>query len=205
MIEIRENMTPIVRANQEEPMKKFWQDFKQFISRGNVMDMAVGVIVGGAFGKIVTSLVSDIIMPLIGLATGGKTITDLCIVLNGVDLYLADGTKNPAALTWNYGSFLQTIIDFLIIALCVFMMLRILMRAKKAMEEAKEGFKEGLKGKEEAAEAAPEAQADAVAAPEAAHAPAPAPDKDDQMIALLTEIKDSLKARQSAEDSSAQE
>lgn len=177
-------------------MKKFWQDFKQFISRGNVMDMAVGVIVGGAFGKIVTSLVSDIIMPLIGLATGGNTITDLCIVLNGVDLYLADGTKNPAALTWNYGNFLQTIIDFLIIAFCVFMMLRVLMRAKKVMEEAKEGFKDGFNRKEDEPEAASEAQADAVAAPEAAPAPEPAPDKDDRMIELLTEIKDSLKAKQ---------
>ena len=185
-------------------MKKFWQDFKQFISRGNVMDMAVGVIVGGAFGKIVTSLVSDIIMPLIGLATGGKTITDLCIVLNGVDLYLADGTKNPAALTWNYGSFLQTIIDFLIIAFCVFMMLRILMRGNKAMEDANDGFKDGFNRKEAEAEAAA-TQADAVAAPEAEPAPASAPDKDDQMIALLTEIKDSLKARQSAEDPSAQD
>lgn len=185
-------------------MKKFWQDFKQFISRGNVMDMAVGVIVGGAFGKIVTSLVSDIIMPLIGLATGGNTITDLCVVLNGVDLYLADGTKNPAALTWNYGNFLQTIIDFLIIAFCVFMMLRILMRAKKAMEDAAAGFKEGLSKKDGEEEAVAEAQADVVAAPEAVPAPAPAPDKDDQMIALLAEIKDALNAGKAAEDSSAQ-
>ena len=178
-------------------MKNFWKDFKAFISRGNVMDMAVGVIVGGAFGKIVTSLVNDIIMPLIGLATGGNTITDLCLVLNGEALYLADGTKNPAALTWNYGSFLQTIIDFLIIAFCVFMMLRILMRAKKAMEDAKAEIKDHIEKKDGAAAPAEEPAAEA-AAVEAA--PAPAPDKDDQMISLLTEIKDALKAKEGSAD-----
>ncbi len=181
-------------------MKKFWQDFKQFISRGNVMDMAVGVIVGGAFGKIVTSLVSDIIMPLIGLATGGKTISDLCIVLNGEPLYI-DGVKNSAALTWNYGSFLQTVIDFLIIAFCVFMMLRILIRAKKAMEDAKEDLKDRFEKKEAAAEEAAPAAAEA---PAAEAAPA-APDKNDQMIALLTEIKDALKARDSGAEQPAED
>lgn len=134
-------------------MKKFFQEFKQFISRGNILDMAVGVIIGGAFSKIVTSLVNDIIMPLIAWACGGKSMADLSIVLNGQSRFLPDGTLNPAALLWNYGNFIQTIIDFLIVALCIFLMLKLVMTIRKKMTEAKESVEKLVKKPEEQAEA----------------------------------------------------
>lgn len=96
--------------------------FKKFISRGNVVDMAVGVIIGGAFGKIVTSLVNDVIMPLIGLVIGG---------LNFKELSLKIGESTIA-----YGNFIQTIVDFLIVALCIFTVIRLFEKFKKK-EEAK--------------------------------------------------------------------
>lgn len=96
--------------------------FKKFISRGNVVDMAVGVIIGGAFGKIVTSLVNDIVMPLIGLLIGG---------LNFADLSVTIGEAKIA-----YGNFIQTIVDFLIIAICIFSVIRLFEKFKKK-EEAK--------------------------------------------------------------------
>ncbi len=91
-------------------------EFKKFISRGNVVDMAVGVIVGGAFGKIVTSLVSDILMPLIGTVMGGLDFTNLSIKI-----------KNS---TIAYGSFIQSIVDFLIIATCIFLMIQLFEKVK---------------------------------------------------------------------------
>lgn len=96
--------------------------FKKFISRGNVVDMAVGVIIGGAFGKIVTSLVNDIVMPLIGLLLGGLDFTKLSLTI---------GESKIA-----YGNFIQTIVDFLIIAICIFAVIRIFEKFKKK-EEAK--------------------------------------------------------------------
>ncbi len=96
--------------------------FKKFISRGNVVDMAVGVIIGGAFGKIVTSLVNDIVMPLIGLLIGG---------LNFLELSITIGEAKIA-----YGNFIQTIVDFLIISLCIFAVIRLFEKFKKK-EEAK--------------------------------------------------------------------
>ncbi|MCR5154803.1 MAG: large-conductance mechanosensitive channel protein MscL [Lachnospiraceae bacterium] len=105
-----------------------WKDFKKFISRGNVMDMAVGVIIGGAFGKIVTSLVNDIIMPLLGLLTGGINFSDKVLVLNDEGAQLL------------YGNFIQNVIDFLIIALCIFFITRGITKAgeklRKKQEEA---------------------------------------------------------------------
>jgi len=163
---------------------KFFKDFKAFISRGNVMDMAVGVIVGGAFSKIVTSLVNDIIMPLIALAMGGKSMSDLSLVLNDQPRYLADGTLNPEALLWHYGNFIQTIIDFLIIALSVFIMIRIVMHLRNASEKAKEMLK---KEEEEKAATQPET-------PPAPPAP-PAPTNEEKIIELLGEINASLKQK----------
>lgn len=107
-------------------MKKFIQDFKAFATKGNVIDMAVGVVVGGAFGKIVTSLVNDIITPLIGVITGGTSLADKKLVLHAAEL-AEDGVtvlKPENALT--YGMFLQNIIDFLIIALSIFMVIRMI-------------------------------------------------------------------------------
>ena len=118
-------------------MKKFIQDFKAFATKGNVIDMAVGVVVGGAFGKIVTSLVNDIITPLIGVITGGTSLADKKLVLYAAEL-AEDGVtvlKPENALT--YGMFLQNIIDFLIIALSIFMVIRMIGSIRRRAEEAK--------------------------------------------------------------------
>ena len=104
-------------------MASFKQEFKEFALRGNVMDMAVGIIIGGAFGKIVSSLVDDILMPIIGLFTGGVNFTELKWVIKPAELNAA-GEEIVAATTLNYGLFIQNIIDFLIIALVIFMMIR---------------------------------------------------------------------------------
>lgn len=96
------------------------KDFKEFIAKGNVVDMAVGVIIGSAFGKIVTSLVNDIFMPLLGVITGGADFSSKKLVLNPAVLDEAGNIiKEEAAL--KYGSFIQNIIDFLLIAICIFL------------------------------------------------------------------------------------
>ena len=97
----------------------FIKEFKEFAMRGNVMDMAVGVIIGGAFGKIVTSLVNDIIMPPIGWLIGGINFTDLSLKLPVNPL-----TPDQEAVTINYGAFLQTTLDFLIVAFCIFLLIK---------------------------------------------------------------------------------
>ena len=122
-------------------MKKLWQDFKKFITRGNILDLAIGVIIGSAFNKIVTSLVNDVIMPLLGWAMGGKSLSGLVLVLNGEPLHLADGSLNPAALTWNYGNFIQTIIDFLIVALTLFVILKVATKSREFFKESAEKVK----------------------------------------------------------------
>ena len=116
-------------------MKKFLSEFKAFIAKGNVVDMAVAVIIGGAFGKIVTSLVNDIIMPLIGLLVGGLNVTDWKVELKAAEV-LADGTINDA-IYLNYGNFIQMIIDFLIFAFCIFIALKVIlaMQTKFAKKE----------------------------------------------------------------------
>ena len=120
-------------------MKKFLKEFKDFALRGNVMDMAVGVIIGGAFGKIVTSVVSNVIMPPIGLLVGGVDFTDLKITLKDA-VPATDTTEAIEAVTINYGQFLQDVFDFLIIAFCLFMMVKAIARltAKKKEEKPAE-------------------------------------------------------------------
>ena len=108
-------------------MRKFFKEFKAFISKGNVFDMAVGLIIATAFNKIVSSLVNDIIMPLITWATGAASLKDLSVVLRVAE----DGTK----LTWAYGTFLQTIIDFLIIAFSIFLMVKVVTSSRKKFKE----------------------------------------------------------------------
>ena len=103
----------------------FIQDFKAFALKGNVMDMAVGVIIGGAFGKIVTSLVNDVLMPVIGKLTGGADFTSLYVKL---------GDGEDAAVL-NYGSFIQNVVDFLIIALCIFFMVKAIASLNRKKEE----------------------------------------------------------------------
>lgn len=133
--------------------KGIFSDFKDFISQGDVLDLAVGVIIGGAFGKIVTSLVNDIIMPLIGVLIGGVDFTGL--------------KANIGQATITYGVFIQNILDFLIVALCIFFFVRGIEKMKKKMEEK---FKKEV---EDAAEKEEE--------------------KKDEQLALLEEIRDLLK------------
>lgn len=102
------------------------QDFKAFALKGNVMDMAVGVIIGGAFGKIVSSLVADVIMPPIGLLVGGVNFTDLKWVMKPA--VVEGGKEMAAAVTLNYGNFLQVTFDFLIIAFSIFMFVKLVTR-----------------------------------------------------------------------------
>lgn len=114
-------------------MKKFIKDFKEFISKGNVMDMAVAVIIGAAFGKIVTSLVNDIIMPVISLITGGKSMEDLKYVITAAD---AEAGIEESAIKW--GLFIQNIVDFLIVALVIFLVLKAFLAMKKKFEKPEE-------------------------------------------------------------------
>lgn len=145
----------------------FLQDFKAFAMKGNVVDMAVGVIIGGAFGKIVTSVVNDIFMPVIGMLVGGVNFTDLKITLKeGVAEQLNEAGEvvqaAVPAVTLNYGNFLQQTFDFLIIAFSIFLFISLI---KKVTEKKK-------------AEEAP--------------APAPEPSAEEK---LLTEIRDLLKSK----------
>ena len=114
----------------------FLQEFKAFAMKGNVVDMAVGVIIGGAFGKIVSSVVADVIMPPLGLLIGGVNFTDLKWVMKPAEV--VDG-KEIAAVTLNYGNFLQATFDFLIIAFSIFMFIKLITKLtekKKAEEPA---------------------------------------------------------------------
>ena len=145
----------------------FLQEFKAFAMKGNVIDMAVGVIIGGAFGKIVSSIVADVIMPPIGLLVGGVNFTDLKWVMKDAVPELKDEAGNIVqaasdAVTLNYGNFLQVTFDFLIIAFSIFLFIKVITRLteKKKVEE------------------------------KAAPAPPPAPSKEE---VLLTEIRDLLK------------
>jgi large conductance mechanosensitive channel len=108
---------------------KLADEFKAFAMKGNVVDMAVGIIIGAAFGKIVSSIVSDIIMPPIGLLIGGVNFTDLKVVLKAA-------TDAAPAVTWNYGNFIQVVFDFMIVAFAVFMVIKAMNAAKKKEEAA---------------------------------------------------------------------
>lgn len=114
-------------------MGKFSEDFKAFVAKGNVLDMAVGVVVGGAFNKIVTSLVNDIIMPLVGLLVGGLNVSDWKWVIREAVLD-AEGAVVTAENALRYGNFLQTVIDFLIVAMTIFVMLRVFAKLQKKRE-----------------------------------------------------------------------
>jgi large conductance mechanosensitive channel len=111
---------------------KFVEDFKAFVMKGNVVDMAVGVIIGGAFGKIITALVNDIIMPPIGYIISGINFADLKYTLPANPL--AGPGAAPATIA--YGNFLQTLIDFVIVALCIFLMLKVVARLSHKKEDA---------------------------------------------------------------------
>lgn len=115
---------------------KFIQEFKAFAMKGNVIDMAVGVIIGGAFGKIVSSIVADVIMPPIGLLVGGVNFTDLKWVMKPAEI--VDGKEVAAAVTLNYGNFLQATFDFLIIAFSIFLFIKLLTKLTAKKKEAEQ-------------------------------------------------------------------
>lgn len=116
-------------------MSKFFKDFSDFAMRGNVIDMAVGVIVGAAFGKIVSSLVDDIIMPLVGVATGGINFTDYKWVIQP-EVKDAAGEVITPLVSLNWGTWVQTVVNFLIVAFCIFVMIRFVQNLRKKKEEA---------------------------------------------------------------------
>ena len=109
----------------------FIKEFKEFAVKGNVMDMAVGVIIGGAFGKIVTSLVNDVLMPIIGKMTGGISFTDLFVNLGDGNYQTLAAAQEAGAAVLAYGQFIQNIIDFIIIAFCIFLMIKGMNKLKK--------------------------------------------------------------------------
>ena len=122
-------------------IKTFWLDFKKFISKGNVVDLAVAVVIGAAFNKIISSLVNDVIMPLISLAVGGSDVTDWKWVIKEA---VYDPTTNAiitAETSLNYGVFIQSIIDFLIIAFTLFIAIKIFTASSKKLEKLSEEVK----------------------------------------------------------------
>ena len=116
-------------------MKKFFSEFKEFAMRGNVLDMAIGVVIGGAFGKITTSLVNDVIMPLISLLTGGVDFTSWKWVLSDAVVDAATGEVATAEVAVNYGNLIAVILDFIIIALVVFCFVKAMNKMRKKEEE----------------------------------------------------------------------
>lgn len=112
------------------------KEFKEFAMRGNVMDLAVGVIIGGAFGKIVGSLVNDVIMPVIGLVLGKVDFSNLFINLSGTSYATLKEAKDAGAATLNYGNFLQAVVDFTILAFVIFIMVRQINKLKREPEAA---------------------------------------------------------------------
>lgn len=117
-------------------MKKLFQEFKTFCSRGNILELATGVMIGGAFSTIVTSLVNDILMPVIGLITGGVNLSGLFFALNFESYPSPEAAKAAGVGTINYGAFLQNILNFLIIAFCVFLLVKAMTRIMPAKAEA---------------------------------------------------------------------
>ena len=119
--------------NAKNSATKFINEFKEFAVKGNMIDMAVGIIIGGAFGKIVTSLVSDIIMPPIGVLVGGVNFTDLKVTLK--EAVMEGATEITPAVTLNYGNFIQVLFDFIIIALAIFFVIRLLAHLRHGQPE----------------------------------------------------------------------
>lgn len=115
-------------------MGKILSEFKEFAMKGNVVDMAVGVIIGGAFGKIVSSLVNDVIMPVVGIATGGLDFKEHKLILKAAVMNGEEVVTPEVAMT--YGVFIQNIVDFLIVAFCIFMAIKFMNRFKKKVGEA---------------------------------------------------------------------
>ena len=118
--------------------KGFAGEFREFIMRGNVLDMAVGVIIGGAFQKIISSLVDDIIMPLIGLLTGGVDFNNMVLVLDGGSYATLEAAKEAGAATLNYGTFITVVINFILMALVIFFIIKGMNKLSARLEKEKE-------------------------------------------------------------------
>ena len=115
-------------------MKKLLGEFKKFALKGNVIDMAVGVMIGGAFSKIVTSLVNDVFMPVLSLVTGGANTSSLFLALGEGEFATIEAAKEAGVATLNYGVFLQTVIDFVLIAICIFAFVKLITKLHKKEE-----------------------------------------------------------------------
>ncbi|MDO5716889.1 MAG: large conductance mechanosensitive channel protein MscL [Tissierellia bacterium] len=113
-----------------------FKEFKKFISRGNVVDLAVGIIIGGAFAKIITSLVNDLIMPLVGLIMGGKNLADRFYAVGDGNYATLAQAEEAGVAVFRYGAFLQSMVDFLVIAFCLFLIVRAINKARIKREEA---------------------------------------------------------------------
>jgi len=132
-----------MKMRGENKMKKFFEEFKAFIAKGNVIDMATAVIIGAAFNKIITSLVNDIIMPLIGIIVGGLNVTDWKWVISEAVLDDA-GNVVTAENALLYGNFIQTVIDFLIVAFCIFIALKIILTFQNKFKKKEEIIEEAV-------------------------------------------------------------
>lgn len=197
------------KQKKSSKVNSFFADFKKFITQGNILDLAVAVVIGAAFGKIVTSLVNDIIMPLISLLVGGKSVADWKYIITAAE-YDAEGILTKAESAIYYGNFIQTIIDFLIIAFFIFIALRVIMRIKNRLVKQDAGevifdkkeckaitkqLKAEGKNKAEIAEIIKQKEADATAAKkaeEAAKAAAEEASKPESTEQLLAQIRDLL-------------
>lgn len=191
-------------AKKEKKSRKkstFFKDFKDFATRGNVLDMAVGVVIGGAFGKIISSLVADIIMPIIGIMIGGFNIAEAKVILREAVTETVEGvvTVVKPAVEFRYGNFIQTIIDFVIIAFCIFMFIRVIMKLKNAAEElkAKHAAEEAAKLAAEEAEKVANEEENAEEVLVVAEKTVDGMTSQDaaDIKVLLEEIRDSLKAK----------
>lgn len=178
---------------KEKKKSTFWKDFKAFISRGNIVDLAVAVVVGAAFTAIVNSVVNDVIKPLIALLVNGD-MSELVVVLRAAVMNEA-GEIVKEAITLNYGNLIMAILTFLIDAFVIFTAIRIVRNAQKKLKEGTELLKEKLVKEEGDAAVAAEAAPAAESVPEPAPAPAPVEEKlSPDAVALLAEIRDLLKA-----------
>ena len=119
-----------------EEKKGFIGEFKEFIMRGNMMDMAIGIIMGGAFGAVITSLIEDVIMPVVSLATGGTDFSNWFVSLDGSKYATLDAAKEAGAATLNYGVFITAIINFVILAFVIFMIVKAMNKMRRKQEEA---------------------------------------------------------------------
>lgn len=187
----------------KEKSTSFWKDFKAFITRGNVVDMAIGVVVANAFKDIVNKFTSSFINPLVALITGDKSLVDLKYVLVPEVLNAETGAVEQKEIAFTWGIFLQSIVDFLIIALVLFIVLRVATHVAKKAKEARERLSEEEQAAAEAAAAEEKAKADAEAAAkaEAEAAAKAAADaeiaaakaREIETVELLREIRNSLK------------